>query len=287
MNIGFIGLGLMGSGMTEQLVRRGFAVYGYDLVAEKVAEAEAKGVTASDNASEIASMADQIHICVMTANDLEQAVFGADGISSRAVKAKVLVDHSTTPVEITRDFARRLKDETGMEWIDAPVSGGPEAAKNGTLAIMAGGSQSAVDHAMPVLKNLGECTHMGDVGAGQVTKMVNQILVLNNYCILAESLAMAEAGGVDPAKIPKALAQGHAGSNLLQSIYPRMIGRDFTPAGYAFQVLKDLIMVGDLANSLGVPTPMSQQATSLFSQLNEKGFGELDGISVLKLYKED
>lgn len=284
MKIGFIGLGLMGSGFTEQLVNQGFTVYGCDLIAEKVSAAEKKGVTATANPAAMVELADQIHVCVMTYKDLEAVVFGKNGLSSHDAQGKILVDHSTIPVEITRDFAERLKAQTGMEWIDAPVSGGPEAARNGTLAIMAGGAQAAMDQAMPVLQTLGECTHMGDIGAGQVTKMVNQILVLNNYCILAEALAMAEAGGVDPAKIPTALAQGHAGSNLLQRLFPRMIERDFAPAGYAFQALKDLGMVDTLAKSLDVSTPMSNQAESLFRQLNDQGFGELDGISVLKLY---
>jgi len=286
LKIGFIGLGLMGSGFTERLVKQGFSVYGYDRIAEKVSTAEAQGVSAAASPADVAMLAGQVHVCVMTSNDLEEVVFGKNGISSAKVDGKILVDHSTTSAETTRDFARRLKDKAGMEWIDAPVSGGPPAARNGTLAIMAGGTQVVFDEALPVLQDLGTCTRMGDIGAGQVTKMVNQILVLNNYCILAESLALAEAGGVDPTKIPKALAQGHAGSNLLQHLYPRMIERDYEPAGYAFQVLKDLEMVDGLAKSLGVSTPMSSQAASLFRRLNEMGHGELDGISVLKLFED-
>ena len=171
-----------------------------------------------------------------------------------------------------------------MAWVDAPVSGGPPAAEAGTLAIMAGGADDAFARAVPALQDLGQVTHMGSVGAGQVTKMVNQILVLNNYCILAEALALAEAGGVDASKIPDALASGHAGSNMLQSMYPRILKRDFEPAGYAFQVMKDLDMVHDLASELKVPTPMSGQASSLFRILNAKGHGQLDGLAVFKLY---
>jgi 3-hydroxyisobutyrate dehydrogenase-like beta-hydroxyacid dehydrogenase len=114
--------------------------------------------------------------------------------------------------------------------------------------------------------------------------MVNQILVLNNYAVLAEALALAEAGGIDAAKIPQALAAGHAGSNMLQSMFPRMIERDFEPAGYARQILKDLDMLHDLAKQMTVPTPMSSQTASLFRILNSKGHGELDGIAVLKLF---
>lgn len=280
----------MGSGFTERLVETGFSVFGYDRVSEKVRTAAANGVVAATSPADVAQHAEQVHVCVMTPKDLEEVIFGSNGISNNGPgndkgKAEILVDHSTTPVEITKDFAHRLKQETDIEWIDAPVSGGPAAARDGTLAIMAGAREETFGQAIPVLQKLGECTRMGDIGAGQVTKMVNQILVLNNYCILAESLAMAEAGGVDPAKIPKALAQGHAGSNLLQNLFPRMIERDYEPAGYAFQVLKDLGMVSDLAKSLNVSTPMSSQAAGLFQKLNDAGHGELDGISILKLYK--
>jgi 3-hydroxyisobutyrate dehydrogenase-like beta-hydroxyacid dehydrogenase len=114
--------------------------------------------------------------------------------------------------------------------------------------------------------------------------MVNQVLVLNNYCVLAEALALAEAGGVDAAKIPEALGAGYAGSTMLQKLYPRLVARDFAPAGYAFQALKDLDMVHDLAKALQVPTPMSAQAGSLFRILDAKGHGQLDGLAVLKLY---
>lgn len=287
LNVGFIGLGLMGSGFTERLVETGFSVFGYDRVIDKVRTAESKGVVATTSPADVAQHAEQVHVCVMTPTDLEDVIFGSNGLNNNKGKTEILVDHSTTPVEITKDFAHRLKQETGIEWIDAPVSGGPAAARDGTLAIMAGARQEAFDQAIPVLQKLGECTRMGDIGAGQVTKMVNQILVLNNYCILAESLAMAEAGGVDPEKIPEALAQGHAGSNLLQNLFPRMIERDYEPAGYAFQVLKDLGMVSELAKTLNVSTPMSNQAASLFQKLNDAGHGELDGISILKLYKDE
>jgi 3-hydroxyisobutyrate dehydrogenase-like beta-hydroxyacid dehydrogenase len=284
--IGFIGLGLMGSAFTQHMLDCGHMVFGYDRVTDKMAEAAANGVSTTNTVAAVANQCEQVHVCVMTSDDLEAVVFGDDGIATANVNGKILVDHSTTPEAITRDYAARLKSECGMDWIDAPVSGGPPAARTGNLAIMAGGEQSVIDRAMPVLSELGTCTHMGNVGAGQVTKMVNQILVLNNYCILAEALALAEAGGVDADKIPAALSQGHAGSNLLQNLFPRLVKRDFEPAGYAFQVLKDLQMVKSLAQSLEVPTPMSSQASALFRELNDNGDGNLDGIAVLKLYKD-
>lgn len=282
--IGFIGLGLMGQAFTRRLVASGHKVTGYDLVADKMARAEGHGVRPATSAAEVARASEVVHVCVMTRDDLAAAVFGANGIAEGATHGKVLIDHSTMEVATTREFAARLEAETGMRWVDAPVSGGPPAAEAGTLAIMIGGDEAAVAAVAPVLETLGACTHMGATGAGQVTKMVNQVLVLANYCVLAEAMALAEAGGVDASRIPAALGAGYAGSNMLQRLYPRLVARDFAPAGYAFQALKDLDMVHDLAKELKVPTPMASQAANLFRTLVSKGHGELDGIAVLKLY---
>jgi len=283
-NIGFIGLGLMGQAFTRRLVACGYRVTGYDVVADKMSAAERQGVRPAGSAAEVVRASDQVHVCVMTRDDLASAVFGADGIAAGGAPGKLLVDHSTTEVGVTKAFAERLRAEAGMGWVDAPVSGGPPAAAAGTLAIMAGGSEQDFARAQRVLEELGQCTRMGAVGAGQTTKMVNQVLVLNNYCILAEALALAEAGGVDAARIPEALGSGYAGSAMLQKLYPRLVARDFAPAGYAFQALKDLDMLQSLAKELKVPVPMSAQATSLFRILNAKGHGQLDGLAVLKLY---
>ncbi|HEX5078306.1 MAG TPA: NAD(P)-dependent oxidoreductase, partial [Geminicoccaceae bacterium] len=284
--IGFIGLGLMGHAFTRRLCACGYAVTGYDLVPEKLEAAARHGVRPAASAAEVAQASDLVQVCVMTASDLEQAVFGDQGVAAAASPQKILIDHSTTEVETTRRFAARL-GETGMGWIDAPVSGGPPAAAAGTLAIMAGGEAAHLARAASLLADLGRCTHMGPVGSGQVTKMVNQVLVLANYCVLAEALSLAEAGGVDAARIPEALGAGYAGSTMLQRLYPRMLARDFAPAGYAFQALKDLDMVQALAKALTVPTPMTSQAATLFRILNAKGHGRLDGIAVLRLFDRE
>ena len=274
----------MGQAFTKRLVACGHRVTGYDVVADKVARAQTHGVQAATSAADVARASAIVHVCVMTRDDLAAAVFGANGLAAGAAPGKVLVDHSTTEAATTREFGARLDADTGMRWVDAPVSGGPPAAEAGTLAIMAGGDDTDVAAVRPVLEALGTCTHMGPLGAGQVTKMVNQVLVLSNYCVLAEALALAEAGGVDAGRIPAALGAGYAGSTMLQRLYPRLVARDFAPAGYAFQALKDLDMVHGLAKELKVPTPMASQAANLFRTLVSKGHGELDGIAVLKLY---
>ncbi|MEM7428485.1 MAG: NAD(P)-dependent oxidoreductase [Pseudomonadota bacterium] len=285
--IGFIGLGLMGQGFTAHLVECGYEVTGFDINPEQVARAAGHGVTAAASAAEVTANSDVILVCVISTDAVEQAVLGKGGVAEAGSQDKVLVDHSTTVVEKTRSMAASLKDTCGMGWVDAPVSGGPPAARSGTLAIMAGGSDEDIARVTPVMNDLASgFTHFGPVGAGQVAKMVNQILVLNNYVVLAEALALAEAGGIDASKIPEALKAGHAGSNLLQSAFPRMIDRDYTPLGYARQILKDLDMLHDLAKGLKSPTPMSSQAASLFRILCSKGHEELDGIAVLKLFDQ-
>jgi 3-hydroxyisobutyrate dehydrogenase len=284
--IGFIGLGLMGQAFTKRLCACGYRVTGYDLVADKVEKAAAHGVKPAGSPAEVAQASDIVQICVMSAHDLEAAVFGENGIASAASDGKLVIDHSTMEVGTTKAFGSRLA-EHGMGWIDAPVSGGPPAAEAGTLAIMIGGADAHVEGAHNLMADLGTWTHMGPLGAGQVTKMVNQVLVLSNYCVLAEALRLAEAGGVDAARIPQAVGTGLAGSTMLERLYPRMVARDFAPAGYAFQALKDLDLIQGLAKDLAVPTPMTSQAANLFRILNAKGHGKLDGIAVLKLFDEE
>ena len=275
----------MGQAFTRRLCEVGYDVAGYDLAAEKIETAAGHGVKPAASAKELTEAADVVLLCVTSTDAVRAAVFGPDGVVEAGSADKLLVDHSTSIVGATKEMAAELREKTGMGWVDAPVSGGPPAAAAGTLAIMAGGSGDDIARAQPVMANLAaQFTHMGDVGAGQVTKMINQILVLNNYAVLAEALALAEAGGIDAAKIPEALGAGHAGSNMLASMYPRMVARDFAPAGFARQILKDLDMLHDLAKELAVPTPMSSQTASLYRILNSKGHGELDGIAVLKLF---
>ena len=288
MRVGFIGLGLMGSQMATRLIECGYAVTGHDVDSAKVADAAKGGVTPAGSGAEVARASDVVCLCVTSTAAVEAAVFGADGIAAGGSADKVLVDHSTTIVEKTRQMAGRLAEVCAMGWVDAPVSGGPTAARAGTLAIMAGGDDAAVAQVGPVLGALGKMTHLGPVGAGQVVKMVNQVLVLTNYCVLAEGLKLAENAGADPTKIPECLAGGHAGSNLLAQVFPKMIRREFEPpAGFARQVLKDLDMLHDLARDTGTPTPMSDQARSLFRLLVSRGYGEIDGTAILKLYDDE
>lgn len=284
VTVGFVGLGLMGLGFVERLAANGYAVVGTDLKLEARAAAEQLGARTVGSAAEVAAEADQVLICVTTPAAVEEVVRGEGGIVRAPGGAgKVVVDHSTTDIPLTRSLAKSLA-EAGLDFIDAPVSGGPQAAQAGTLAIMAGGAEEAFAKVLPVLSGLGKVTLMGEVGAGQATKLVNQTLVLTNYCVIAEAFRLAEAFGVDAAKIPNALETGHAGSNLLKSLMPRLAAEDFEPTGYARQILKDLEMLHTATKELPLSMPMAGQALTLFRLLVAQGYGERDGCSVVNLY---
>ncbi len=287
--VGQIGLGFMGSAMAGRLLERGWTVTGFDIDEAKMRALPEGGVTCVESPAAVVRSADAVVVCVTSTAAVEQAVFGPGGVAEAAASGQVLVDISTTEAEATRRMAERLAGETGMAWIDAPVSGGPPAARKGTLAMMAGGEPAVFERAKPLLDDLAaKATLMGPVGAGQVTKMINQVLCLTLYPILAEALKLGENAGVEVAKIPEALGDGYAGSNLLRHMFPRMVSRQYEPpAAFARQVLKDLDMVYDLAKKTATPTPMTDQARALYRLLVARGHGARDPIALLKLYDEE
>ncbi|TMJ01894.1 MAG: NAD(P)-dependent oxidoreductase [Alphaproteobacteria bacterium] len=283
--IGFIGLGLMGTGFTRRLIATGHAVVGYDPDPGRMDEAAQRGVQPAASAADVAKAADIILICVINTAAVEDATLGSRGIVQADIAGKVVVDHSTAEIKTTLRIAAELAAR-GAQFVDAPVSGGPGAAEAGTLAIMAGGGDAAIARIAPLMRDLGSMTHMGGNGAGQATKLVNQTIVLTNYCVLAEALRLGEAYGVDTAKIATALAPGHAGSNLMPVLLPRMIAKDFRPLGYVRQILKDLEMLQAAAADEHVAMPMAAQALTLFRLLAASGRSELDGSAVVTLYPE-
>ena len=283
--IGFIGLGLMGEGFTRRLAEKGYRVVGFDIDAAKTRTASGWGLDPASSAAEVARGCDIILVSVINTAAVEDVALGPNGVvvAGRG-EGKILVDHSTTELGATQRIASALSERCGMTFVDAPVSGGPGAAKAGALAIMAGGADAAIARIKPLMRDLGKMTHMGPVGTGQATKLVNQTLVLTNYCVLAEALRLAQAHGVDARKIPEALATGHAGSNLLRVVFPQMIDEDFAPRGFARQVLKDLEMLQAAARDRHLAMPMASQALTLYRLLVAAGKSELDATAVVTLY---
>jgi 3-hydroxyisobutyrate dehydrogenase-like beta-hydroxyacid dehydrogenase len=280
--VGLVGLGLMGTAMAKRLAAAGHPLTGFDIDPSRVRRAE--GVTPAASAAAVAAATDIILVSVIDTAAVRDAVLGPSGIASAGdVRGKVVVDLSTTEIDATKEIAAALTAK-GAALVDAPVSGGPDLAKLGTLAIMAGGEADAVGKAAAVLARLGKLAHMGPSGTGQATKLVNQTLALTQYCVYAEALRLAEAFGVDASKIPQALGGGFAGSNLLPVAFPRMVEEDFAPRGYARQVLKDLEMLNTAAKSHHLAMPMSAQALTLYRLLVSAGHGELDAGAIVKLY---
>ena len=286
--LGYVGVGLMGLPMVRRLVSLGYRVDAYDIGAPQVAAARDAGARAASSAADAARDASFVLLNLPTTKAVEQAVFGDRGVASAIKPPQLVVDFSTIEVDSGKAFAARLSDTTGCGWVDAPVSGGPPASGTGTLTVMAGGTADDIARVAPLMRDIStRFTPMGPVGSGLVAKMINQLIVGCGHAVMAEALVLAEAAGIDAARIPECLAGGHADGTLLQKLYPRMVAREFAPQGYARQLLKDLEMVNAFAGGLKAPTPMMGEALSLYRMLIHLGHAELDTAAVLKLYERD
>jgi len=286
--IGFIGIGLMGSCLVKRLFKQKYTINIFDKNKNNFKDFTGKKrVSLSRSPAELSQDCDIIFICVDKTESVDNVVFKKNGIIKNASKKTIIIDLSTTSANETINFAKKLNIETGSSWIDAPMSGGPIKALNGSLSIMIGGEKKVVNQVLPILKNISSnFTYFGPTGSGQIVKMINQILVLNNYTILAEALSFSEAWGIDAKKIPDALSDGHAGSNLLANLFPRMINKDFKPQGYTSQILKDLTMISELGNKKNIPLPMTNLTKQLFTILSQKSDENLDGTSITKLFNK-
>ncbi|HEX5093012.1 MAG TPA: NAD(P)-dependent oxidoreductase [Burkholderiales bacterium] len=286
LRLGYVGVGLMGLPMVKRLVSLKYAVRAFDILPEKAAAAAAAGAAAASSPADAVLGADLVLLNLPTTDAVEQAVFGAEGVASAIRPPQLVVDFSTIPVEKCKAFGTKLRADTGCGWIDAPVSGGPPASGGGTLTIMAGGEAGDVARAQPLFADIaGRFTHMGPPAAGMATKMLNQLIVGCGHAVMAEAVVLAEAAGIDAARLPECLADGHADSALLQRLYPRMQRREFAPQGYVRQLLKDLEMVHAFGAGLKAPMPMMSEALSLYRMLAHHGHTELDTSAVLKVYE--
>lgn len=286
--IAYVGVGLMGLPMLKRLVSRGYAVTAYDVLPRQNEAARAAGASVASSPADSVRGADVVLLNLPTTEAVDAAVFGERGIASALQPPQLLVDFSTVKVDKGRALAARLRETTGCGWVDAPVSGGPPASASGTLTVMAGGDAADIARLAPLMADVAaRCTHMGPSGSGLVAKMINQLIVGSTHAVLAEALVLAEAAGIDAARLPECLAGGHADGSLLQKLYPRMAARDFAPQGYARQLLKDLEMLNEFAAGLKAPLPMSGNALSLYRMLVHLGHSELDTSAVFKLYERD
>jgi 3-hydroxyisobutyrate dehydrogenase-like beta-hydroxyacid dehydrogenase len=285
-NLGYLGVGLMGGPMAARLAGQGYHVRAFDIDQSRLASAAQSGIRIAKSAADAVADANIVLLNLPTQDAVEDVIFGSAGIASSLAPPQLVVDFSTVSPTFSRRIAARLLEETGCEWVDAPVSGGPPAAADGILTIMAGGSPQAIARMRHVALDIGrQFTHAGETGMGSAAKAVAQLVVATNYAVLAEAVRFAECIGMKAALLPECVKYGHADGVLMQQLYPRIAAHDFAPRAYARQLLKDLEMLQDLARESGSPTPMSAQATQLFRLLITAGFGEIDGTGVYRLYE--
>jgi 3-hydroxyisobutyrate dehydrogenase len=285
--LGFVGIGLMGEAMTRNLLDRGHTVTVWNLEPERLETVVPYGARPAASPAAVAEASDIVLLCVLHTGAVESCVFGPNGVAEAARPEKLLVDLSTADPAATRDMAARLKRGTGMGWVDAPVSGGPPAARDGTMTVMAGGAPEDIERVRPLMADMAaNFTPMGPSGAGQTTKMLNQAIVGTGYVLMAEALILAERAGIDAARLPQCLAGGHADSSLLQRLYPQMQARDFEPPrSYARQLLKDMKAVKAFAHDLGLDLPVVEKAVAQYAAFVEQGHEMSDSASVVRLYE--
>jgi 3-hydroxyisobutyrate dehydrogenase len=286
--IGFVGIGLMGEAMTRRLLDKGHGVTVWNLEPERLDTVVPHGAVAATSPAAVAAASDIVMMCVLHTAAVERCVFAPDGIAAAAKPETLVIDFSTVDPEATREMAKRLKADTGARWIDAPVSGGPFAARDGTMTVMAGGGEADFAAAKDILADMARnVTLMGSVGAGQTTKILNQAIVGTGYVLMTEALMLAEAAGIDAARLPQCLAGGHADSSLLQRLYPQMQARDFDPPrAYARQLLKDMKMVSAFFKDRGLDLPLIDQAVHIYGDYVALGHEMADAGAVVKLYEE-
>jgi 2-hydroxy-3-oxopropionate reductase len=281
MNVGFIGLGIMGRPMALNLIKGGHTLF----LASRSGvpqELAAAGGKACASAKEVAQKAEVIITMVPDTPDVEKALFGKDGVAEGLAAGKVVVDMSSiSPIE-TKAFADRIA-KAGADYVDAPVSGGEVGAKNATLTIMAGGSEAAFNKVKPLFDLMGKnITLVGGVGAGQITKVCNQIIVALNIEAVGEALLLASKAGVDPAKVRTALMGGFAASRVLEVHGERMVKRTFDP-GFRIELhQKDLNLALSAARALKMSLPNTATAQELFSACQAQGGGKWDHSAMVK-----
>lgn len=282
--IAVIGAGIMGSAIAARLLETGQMVTIFDLDADKVANLVAKGAKAAQSVSAATAACDFVLLSLNHADIVRAVVFGPDGVTSAAAPEKLLIDMSSIDPKDTAEMAGKLADETGMEWVDCPLSGGAPGALGGRLTIMAGGKDADFERARLVMKHLAaNYTLMGPCGAGQTVKLINQLFCAVAFQAVAEAVKLAEAGGVDAAKIPAALRGGRADNAIMQEYMGKFAARDYSPTGRIDNMLKDLDSLQSFALKSKIPLPMTGQVVEIHRLLCAAGLGPADSSEMMRL----
>jgi 3-hydroxyisobutyrate dehydrogenase len=284
--IAFIGLGIMGRGMVKNLLKTGYPVTVWNRTASRADELVALGATAAASPSEAAANADIVMSCVSDTPDVEAVLLGENGAIHGARAGMIFIDLSTISPKSTRKIAATLR-EAGIGLLDAPVSGGSEGAERGTLSIMVGGESSDFERSLSVFKSIGKTvTYMGASGSGQATKLVNQILCVANMLAAGEALLLAQASGLDLAKTIQAVGGGAGGSWMLANRGSQVIVRDFRPGFTIDLQQKDLRLVLEAADELGLPLSLTSTIHGFYNILQRQGLGGEGNHALVKAIEQ-
>jgi 2-hydroxy-3-oxopropionate reductase len=285
MNIGFIGLGIMGKPMAKNLLKAGHKLVVYDIVAPHVGELVQAGATAGESPKDVASRSELIITMLPNSPHVKQAVLGKNGVIEGAKPGSVLVDMSSIAPLVSREVAAELATK-GIEMLDAPVSGGEPKAIDGTLAIMVGGKEAVFEKVKDVLLKMGASAVLcGEIGAGNVTKLANQIIVALNIAAMSEAFVLATKSGVDPERVFNAIKGGLAGSTVLNAKAPMVLEGNYKP-GFRIELhIKDLQNALDTAHETGVPIPLTSQVMEMMQALKVDGKQTEDHGGLIQFYE--
>jgi len=286
--LAFAGIGLMGLPMTRRLLAAGYPLSVWNRSPDKCLALLELGAQRAQTPAQLCADANVVMLCLANTEVVREVVFGPGGIVEGARPGQLLVDFSSLEPAATRAMAAELEQRCGMRWVDAPVSGGTPGAEAGSLTIMAGGREEDIERARPILAHLGQrLTRMGEVGAGQVTKLCNQMIVACNALVIAEVVALAEQAGVDASLLAPALAGGFADSKPLQILAPQMASSQFEPIKWHVRtLLKDLDSAVKLSRELGSAAPLSGLAAQLMRLHGSHGNLQRDPATLVELYRE-
>ena len=281
LKVGYIGLGLMGKSMARNILKAGYPLVVHNRSQAAVDELVAEGATRASTPVEVARQVDVVFANLPDSPDVELVALGENGIIAGAHEGMIFVDNSTIKPATARHIAEKLA-EKGVSSLDAPVSGGDIGAREGTLTIMVGGPADALEKVMPVFQAIGKSiTHVGESGAGQVTKACNQIMVAAQMTAMGELLVFAKKAGVDPQKVVEAIKGGAAQCWTLDVKPPRLFAGNRQPGFKAYMQAKDLGIVMDTAREYGIPLPLTAESTQLFNAMLQMGMSELDNSAVI------
>ncbi len=285
LQVGYIGLGLMGKSIARNILKAGFPLVIHNRSSLAVEELVAEGARAASSPAEVAAQVDVVFTNLPDTPDVEKVVLGENGIASDARPGLIWVDNSTIKPTSARSIAEKLSG-VGVLSLDAPVSGGDVGARLGTLAIMVGGPAEALEKVMPVLQAMGKTiTHVGAAGAGQVAKAANQIMVAAQMVAMGELLIFSQKAGVDPRKVVEAIKGGAAQCWTLDVKPPRLFAGDRTPGFKSRMMAKDLNIILETAREYGIPLPSAALDAQLYAAMLQNDMGELDNSAVIAMFE--